>query len=589
MVLTGSGYGDTLFESNRSFGNVSFYGYGGDDYIGLATGASGSRSSNAYYYGGPGDDFYFSEHRGDTIVEYANQGNDTLWMNEERSSGGTASSTQTYEAWYTPSNVENVIVDGSVYSMAGNDLNNVIVITSDKPEAVRQNSTDGDGIHDMLIYAGGGNDIIGSHISYSLIDGGAGTDTYRVSGLRSQYALSDVNGYVTIADQVSGRDGTDDLYNVERVYFIDRLTAIGSSVDDTLMAGDDVTEFWGGKGIDAVSYANTGSVDIDLSFPVGRGGAASGHIYDSIEMFIGSNSGDLMTGAGGSDKLLGGGGRDLIRGYGDSDLLGGGLGKDSIYGGDGDDGLDGGADDDVLYGDDGKDILVGDDGSDLLVGGRGDDTLMGGSDGDVIYGNEGDDLLGGGGGFDLLVGEDGDDGMDGGAGDDILYGYDGKDTLIGDQGEDLLLGGSGDDILSGGDDGDVLNGESGNDLLGGGNGADLLRGGYGNDGLDGGGGNDTLYGGEGNDTLDGDYGDDQLFGGGGADVFRFSVIDGGTDIIYDFTVGVDRISLLMGKSVSEALAGKTIIDGGSTIFDLGNDTKILILGAAGASEDWFLT
>ncbi len=512
---TGTSASETIF-AGYNISGYSVYGLEGDDYIGIARSPITLPDEYSIYYGGAGNDFYRAQYRGDTVVEDADSGNDTLWIAETLDYDGRTPN-QDFSTWFLAANVENVIVDGSVYSVGGNDLDNVIAISSDKPEVVRKYATDGDGVHDLQIFAGAGNDIIGSHISNSLVDGGDGTDTYRATGARSEYALTDAGDYVSINDQVSGRDQTDDLYNVERVQFTDGLVALGTSGNDSFSPGSNVTEFWGGDGTDTVSYAGSEAVNIDAGSLVGLGGGALGHVYDSIEIYTGSDEGDIITGGDANDTLLGGGGQDLIRGIGGSDLLGGGLGNDTLYGGAGNDGLDGGEGSDILYGEDGADILVGDEGDDWLVGGLGNDTLTGGAEGDVLDGDDGSDLLGGGDGNDWLRGGDGDDGLDGGTG------------------------------------------------------------------------RDTLVGGAGNDTLDGDLGSDYLFGGDGADVFRFGVTDGGVDTIYDFTVGTDHISLTTGMSASEALAGSVVTDGGSTIFFLGNDTQVSVLGLSGATEDWFLT
>jgi hypothetical protein len=54
------------------------------------------------------------------------------------------------------------------------------------------------------------------------IDGKAGNDTYRVNGLKSEFVLvPQANGWV-LEDQVSDRNGTDTLVNIERIKFSDR-------------------------------------------------------------------------------------------------------------------------------------------------------------------------------------------------------------------------------------------------------------------------------------------------------------------------------------------------------------------------------
>jgi Ca2+-binding RTX toxin-like protein len=102
---------------------------------------------------------------------------------------------------------------------------------------------------------------------------------------------------------------------------------------------------------------------------------------------------------------------------------------------------------------------------------------------------------------------------------------------------------------NGGNGNEAITGSGGEDRLDGGNGNDVLNGLGGHDLLKGGNGSDSLYGGSGNDFLLGENGNDLLFGGAGADIFHFGR-GGGRDIVFDFEVGVDRISLEDGMAVA---------------------------------------
>ncbi|MBD1554186.1 M10 family metallopeptidase C-terminal domain-containing protein [Pseudomonas typographi] len=77
--------------------------------------------------------------------------------------------------------------------------------------------------------------------------------------------------------------------------------------------------------------------------------------------------------------------------------------------------------------------------------------------------------------------------------------------------------------------------------------ANTLYGDWGNDVLDGAGGNDQLGGNAGDDVLIGGAGADTLTGGSGSDRFVFQAATdsyaGSSDLIQDFTVGVDRIDV----------------------------------------------
>ncbi|MBR4152723.1 MAG: hypothetical protein IKT98_07155 [Selenomonadaceae bacterium] len=137
-----------------------------------------------------------------------------------------------------------------------------------------------------------------------------------------------------------------------------------------------------------------------------------------------------------------------------------------------------------------------------------------------------------------------------------IYGGAGDDTIYGGKGNDSLYGGTGNDTLYGETANDRLYGDDGNDLLSGGKGNDTLRGGEGNDLLFGEHGRDKLYGAAGNDTLCGNKGNDSLWGGDGADVFVYESGDG-TDTIFDYAAGEDKIFLKSGSIDKVMMSGST--------------------------------
>lgn len=229
-----------------------------------------------------------------------------------------------------------------------------------------------------------------------------------------------------------------------------------------------------------------------------------------------------------NDALFGGDGADQLFGMAGHDHLAGGDGADSLKGNSGDDALLGGADSDFLSGGKNDDLLHGGTGDDWLDGNSGDDMLKGDSGDDVLRGNSGNDNLDGGSGQDTLDGGSGFDVLSGGIGNDALDGGSGNDTLLGDSGSDILEGGKGADILQGGDGSDTLKGGSGEDILAGGAGKDYLNGWTGDDTLDGGAGDDRLYLGAGDDIATGGAGSDRF-------VFRLADLDGGVNVITDFT------------------------------------------------------
>ncbi|GGD28586.1 calcium-binding protein [Sinisalibacter lacisalsi] len=131
------------------------------------------------------------------------------------------------------------------------------------------------------------------------------------------------------------------------------------------------------------------------------------------------------------------------------------------------------------------------------------------------------------------------------SGAQVMHGSDGDDVIDGNTGNDTISGGPGDDLIAGGIDNDVVHGGADDDMVWGGDGDDELHGDSGDDYLHGGRGDDVLSGGEGDDTLAGGGGNDTLEGGGGEDAInRFHFYEeGGHDVILDFKVGLDLITL----------------------------------------------
>ena len=80
------------------------------------------------------------------------------------------------------------------------------------------------------------------------------------------------------------------------------------------------------------------------------------------------------------------------------------------------------------------------------------------------FGTSGDDTLTGTAGTDWISGLAGHDILDGLGGDDRLFGDEGDDSVTGGAGIDVLSGGSGADVLAGGSDADELRGGGGSDL-----------------------------------------------------------------------------------------------------------------------------
>lgn len=287
--------------------------------------------------GGAGNDTYMVDNPGDTIVEYANEGNDTVITHVDYTLGA---------------NVENLTLSGpDSLSGTGNDLGNVI-LGNDAGDTI-----DGAGGDDGIA-GGAGND----HIS-----GGGGADW--IYGFGGDDVLQGGVGN----DVLFGGDGNDTLNGGDGDNFLSgdagNDNIVGGNGDNFMFGGDGDDHIVGGDGNDAVA-AGAGDDTVD-------GGAG-------INWIDGGDGNDVLSGGNGSNALFGDAGDDQLTG---------GDGVDGLDGGDGNDTLVGGAGDDWLYGDAGKDILIGGAGNDVLVGGDGDDRLVGGAGTDFLAGGAGADTF----------------------------------------------------------------------------------------------------------------------------------------------------------------------------------------------------
>ena len=435
------------------------------------------------------------------------------------------------------------------------------------------------GLIDLDLDGGEGNDLLIGGDGIDVLRGGAGNDT--LLGQRGN-------------DIVLGEQGSDLM--------------IWNNGD-----GSDFME--GGSGTDTVQVNGADGAGDDFS--VSPNGARVRFQRDNLGLFtldIGTTENLDVNGQGGNDIIVGSIGLAGLIGLD----LDGGEGNDLLIGGDGSDVLRGGAGNDTLLGQKGNDIVLGQDGDDLMIvnNGDGSDFLEGGEDRDTVQVNgsntAGDDFrvdpngqrvrfrrvnldqfilnigttedldvngqgggdviiasnglasltsldLDGGEGNDLLIGSDGADVLRSGAGNDTLLGNRGNDIVLGESGNDLLIwnNGDGSDFMEGGEGLDTVqvngdnaagdsfrvdpNGErvrfrrtnlslftldigtTENLDVNGQGGGDVIIGAVGLNGLisldfDGGEGNDLLIGGDGADVLRGGAGNDTLLGNRGNDI-----------------------------------------------------------------------
>ncbi|MCH7628542.1 MAG: hypothetical protein IH997_07470 [Proteobacteria bacterium] len=461
--IVGSNFGDVLTGADA---DETLMGMDGDDTLSggagndLLVGGAGADIIR----GGAGDDTYVVTDLGDTLVEKAMEGADTVRSTVDFTLG---------------SSFERLVLTGSDdLAGTGNEVANVLNGNSGA------NTLLGLGGDDLL--AGGG--------GADKLDGGEGSDIYffRNSAELAGAAIMD-----------SGTSG------------IDTLRYAGTSAESLILA--DVTgieKIVIGTGTEALAD-RTGKADIAIdASAVSHQVVIEGNA--GANLLVGSSHDDRLDGGAGNDHLSGGDGADTLAGALGDDTINGGAGNDRLDGGAGNDSLAGGLGDDRIDAGAGEDALSGGDGADTLFGRDGFDTIDGGAGNDSLDGGAGNDTLTGRDGADMLLGRDGDDTIDGGAGNDRIDGGGGVDSLTGGLGDDRLDGGAGNDTLTGGDGADTLLGRDG---------GDTIEGGAGNDSIDGGTGADILIGGIGNDSYQVDDVADTITekGGEGQDTVTASV------------------------------------------------------------------
>ncbi|WP_082173189.1 calcium-binding protein [Methylobacterium platani] len=214
-------------------------------------------------------------------------------------------------------------------------------------------------------------------------------------------------------------------------------------------------------------------------------------------------------------------------------------------------------DNNVLYGTEYDDVIDGALGNDVLIGRSGNDTFL-------VKGGQGPDHYDGGSGYDKISIEQ----------VPLYYNYiwleiasmegveliDNKSQLAAYIVTDNNLNLNGTELRGIND----IRGMAGTQYIKGSRKNDIIKGLDGDDFLEGYIGNDTLYGDNGADEIVGGRGNDALYGGAGADKFVFDT-GHGSDIIYDFEDGVDKILFPAELSYSFAASGNgTLVTAGAT-------------------------
>ncbi len=266
---------------------------------------------------------------------------------------------------------------------------------------------------------------------------------------------------------------------------------IGSAANDSFYGGAGADVLDGGDGIDTIIFAESSAVEINLSTGIAIGGEADGDTIVHIENISGTGQGDRLTGDANANRLEGLGGNDNLSGM---------AGNDFLFGFEGNDKITGGAGLDRMYGGAGKDTFV----------------LGNGYDLNIVYDFDvANDIV-------LLEGLK--------VSDITVSVYNAHDLELSlATGERLVLR----NVSIGQYSSMTINEGVGKDGY-------LFEGGI---------SNDVLKGTNGNDLIRGNGASDKYYGNGGNDIFEFQAMSG-TDVVYDYVDGRDKI-LFQGGSFAD--------------------------------------
>jgi hypothetical protein len=210
-------------------GNDSLLGASGRDTL---TGSSGNDmldggAGDDQMTGGDGNDVYVVDSIGDIVTETSGQGVDEV---------------RTTLASYTlGGQFENLTFIGAGgFTGTGNFRANVITGSA-------------------------GNDTLEGDAGNDTIKGGADVDTAVFSGKMAEYTITNVNGVITVKDNVigNGNDGTDTLAGVEILRFQDGQLKVNSSIHLIALDGTDGVRFLGTREYDLSGFAVSSAGDIN--------------------------------------------------------------------------------------------------------------------------------------------------------------------------------------------------------------------------------------------------------------------------------------------------------------------------------------
>ena len=178
-------------------------------------------------------------------------------------------------------------------------------------------------------------------------------------------SVSESNNVITIRNSSGRGDARGDR-------FIDIEKFVGSTHDDTFIAGPEDDNADGGDGMDTISYERSRKAVL-LDLPAADGNNSTAQVGGAHANVTDSN-GDVN-----KDNYAQG---DVLNNF--ENIIGSNVSSSSARVVDGDDMIH-----DKLTGNDGANVIDGRGGDDKISGGGGNDTLIGGSGSDILTGDGG--------------------------------------------------------------------------------------------------------------------------------------------------------------------------------------------------------
>ncbi len=560
--------------NNTLVGSVNDYNGGGSDTL----------------QGGLGDDSYIVIGHADTVIEFVNEGIDTITFIGDATRGWS---------YNLPDNVENLTVEaaGDVWPYArdfyGNSLNNVI-----KGDPSWKNSIDGGLGADTMIGGNASDTFIVDNLGDTVFDSGFATDTVLSS---VSFTLGENLENLTLTGTAAINGTGNELNNVLIGNSAANILTGGAGNDTYVIGSGDTIVELAGQGIDTVST--------DQSFALGT-------VWENIlENVTLTGTGAInATGNAGNNVLTGNNGNNVLDGGAGADQLIGGLGDDTYVVGAGDTIVEqqfGGTDTVITdqtftlgsdlenltltgtaaingIGNDLDNVLTGNSAANVLTGGLGNDTyVVDGADTIVELAGEGwADTVVASANWTLaadlenltLTGTGAINGT-GNAQDNVLTGNSGANVLTGGVGNDTYIVDGGDTIVELANEGTDQVMSSATFTLGA-NVENLTL--MGTDAINGTGNalDNILSGNAGSNTLDGGIGADWMIGYGGDDTY---VIDNVGDTAEEEAAeGIDTVQSSLTYTLGANIENLTLT-GSSAINGTGNSLSNVLTGNSAAN------